>query len=124
MTIQEKCEQYWNTSNIGDEEIHAALGWIEQQANTLTKHIESLENADIETGKRIAELEEELKWKERKGLDGDGKAYLTHRMEQDAKIMELEAYKVDAEKAFAKYWALEAENERLREEVSLSKSQS
>lgn len=33
MTIQEKCEQYWNAHNIGDAEIHAVLAFIHTKAD-------------------------------------------------------------------------------------------
>jgi hypothetical protein len=62
MTIQEKCEQYWNTSNIGDEEIHAVLGWIEQQANTLTKHIAELEAENCRLRSQVGKIPPNVCW--------------------------------------------------------------
>lgn len=47
MTVLEKCEQYWNESNISDEEIHAVLGWIYNKSEEELKQAtsEALESA-------------------------------------------------------------------------------
>lgn len=60
-SIWDKCEQYWNSHNIADEEIHAALEFIRGEIGGITehKHVPTLlDRVEALTGELVA-------WKDR-----------------------------------------------------------
>ena len=71
-------------------------------------HFAAIEEKD----KEIEHLKEELKWKETGGVDRiTGKAWLTKRMEFEAKILELTMNMAEKDKEIEQ---LEAENDNMR----------